>query len=77
MAEQKLGSVGEATETYAKGVATASVAITPVTTAFGLSLSGQLNVSQDAALLIAYLAAKIGGPVPAEIASFLETALKL
>ncbi len=77
MAEQKLGSVGEATETYAKGVASTSVAITPIATAFGLLLSGQLNASLDASVLIAYLAAKIGGPVPAEIASFLETAIKL
>ncbi len=73
--EQSLGNLGSASETYAKGVAGASAVLNLPATAFGLSLSIQANASLDAKILVAYLAAKIGGPVPAEVASFIELAL--
>jgi hypothetical protein len=75
MGEQKIGSVGSASESYAKGVASADASVSVPQNAFGLSVSLQLNVSLDAKILIGYLAGKIGGPVPAEVASFLELAL--
>lgn len=75
--EQKLGSFGDVQESYAKGVASLSATAALPATEFGLQVSVKLEGSIDAKVLVAYLAAKIGGPVPAEVASFLETALAL
>lgn len=73
--EQALGNVGKADESYAKGVASASVSVAVPATSYGLSLNVSVGANLDAKILIAYLAAKIGGTVPAEVASFLEAAL--
>lgn len=73
--EQAIGNVGKADETYSKGVAGASVSLAVLPTAYGLSFGVSVNASLDAKILIGYLAARIGGPVPAEVALFLETAL--
>jgi hypothetical protein len=73
--EQNLGTMGQVVESYSKGVVSAAANANLPATAFGLSLTLQANVSLDAKVLIGYLAAKIGGPVPAEVAAFLETAL--
>lgn len=73
--EQKLGSVGVADESFSKGVASTSASAEIPATSFGLSGSVQLKLDLDAKILVGYLAAKIGGPVPAEVASFIELAL--
>jgi hypothetical protein len=64
------------TESFASGVASAKVSVLVPQTAWGLTLKLPLELDLDATVLIAYLAAKIGGPIPAEVAVFLETALK-
>ena len=74
--DQKLGSFGDATETFSAGVAKAAVTAVLPATSFGLTGSVQVALSLDAGTLIAFIAAKIGGPVPAEVAAFLEAALK-
>lgn len=74
--EQKLGSVGLADESYAKGVASAKASVTVPSTAYGLKLNVSVEADLDASVLIGYLAGKIGGPIPAEVASFIELALK-
>lgn len=73
--DQNIGSVGKASESYSKGVATASAEVALPNTSFGLTVSLEANVSLDAKVLIAFLATKVGGPVPAEVASFIEAAL--
>lgn len=73
--DQKLGSVGQADESYSKGVASASASVAVPQTSYGLTLKLTAEADLDAKVLIGYLAAKIGGPVPAEVASFLESAL--
>lgn len=73
--EQQLGNVGQAVESYSKGVASASANLAVAQTAYGLSAKVGLELDLDAKVLIAYLAAKIGGPIPAEVAAFLESAL--
>lgn len=75
-ATQKLGALGSVQESYAAGVASVSGSVALPATAFGLSASADLKLSLDAKALIEYIAAKIGGPVPAEVAAFLEMALK-
>ncbi len=77
MAEQQLGTFGEVTETFSKGVAKATLSAALPPTSFGLKLNVSVDGSLDAKSLIDYLAAKIGGPVPAEVASFIEAALAL
>jgi hypothetical protein len=74
-ATQNLGSVGELTESYSAGVASASASAALPVTSFGLTLNVQATASLDAKVLIAYLAAKLGGPIPAEVAAFLESVL--
>ena len=75
-AEQKIGNVGSASESFAAGIAKASVAADLPPMSFGLKASVQVNLELDSSALIEFLAKKIGGPVPAEVASFLEMALK-
>lgn len=74
--EQKLGNVGVADESYADGVATAKATVSVPQTAYGLKLNVSIEADMDASVLVGYLAAKIGGPIPAEVASFIELALK-
>jgi hypothetical protein len=74
--EQSIGNVGNAVESYAKGVASAVATVAVPQTAYGLTLKISAEADLDSAVLIAYLAAKIGGVVPAEVAAFLELALK-
>lgn len=74
-ATQKLGSVGTATETFAAGVETAAVAVSLPETAWGLTVGVQANQSLDAKKMITYMAAKIGGPIPAEVAVFVDSYL--
>lgn len=74
--QQALGTLGQVTETYSGGVASAQVAVNVPQTSYGLSINVQATASLSATTLIGYLAAKIGGPVPAEVAAFLEMALK-
>jgi hypothetical protein len=74
-ATQPLGSFGSASEDYSAGVGSASASAAIPATTFGLSGQVQVTVSLDAKILIGYLAGKIGGPVPAEVAAFLEAAL--
>lgn len=73
--EQNIGSVGNATETYSKGVASAVATVAVPQTSYGLTLKVSAEADLDAKVLVAYLAAKIGGPVPAEVAAFIELAL--
>lgn len=74
-ATQKLGDFGSATESLAAGVASVAASAALPLNAFGLSLSVEVKAALDAKVLIGYLAAKIGGPVPSEVAAFLEAAL--
>lgn len=74
--EQKLGNIGVADESYASGVAKATATVSVPQTSYGLTLKLSAEADLDAAVLIDFLAKKIGGPVPAEVASFLELALK-
>lgn len=74
-ATQQIGSVGSVTESFSAGVAAVEASLVLPQTAWGLSGSLPLKLSLDSKVLIAYLAAKIGGPIPAEVASFLEMAL--
>ena len=74
--EQNLGTLGTVTESYAAGVAGVVVAAALPPTAFGLQFNLSLSGSLDASTLIGYLAGKVGGPIPAEVAAFLELALK-
>lgn len=74
-ATQKIGSVGQVTENFDKGVASASGSAALPPTNFGLSVGVQVTASLDAKILIGFLAAKIGGPIPAEVAAFLEATL--
>lgn len=73
--EQNLGTFGTATESYSKGVASAQVQGNLPANAFGLSLQVSVTGSINAETLISYLAGKIGGAVPAEVASFINLAL--
>ena len=73
--QQKIGDVGSISETFATGVAAVSAQLNLPATTFGLQIGVAVNGTLDAKILIAYLAAKIGGPIPAEVASFLEAAL--
>lgn len=75
--EQKLGNIAVLDESYSKGVVSASGSAALPVNAFGLSLGVQVNATLDAKILIGYLAAKIGGPIPAEVAAFLESALAI
>lgn len=75
--EQAIGSYGKLDETYSKGVASASGSFSAPANEFGLSLSLQLKADLDAKTLVAYLAAKVGGPIPAEVAAFIESALAI
>lgn len=74
--EQKVGNFITADESYAAGVAGAKAVATVPQTAYGLKLNVSVEADLDAGVLIGYLAGKIGGPVPAEVASFLQLALK-
>jgi hypothetical protein len=73
--EQNIGNVGQVTESYSKGVVSATGAVALPANPWGLTVGLQVNASLDAKILIAYLAAKVGGPVPATVAEFLESAL--
>jgi hypothetical protein len=73
--EQNIGNVGIVTESYAAGVASAVVAVAVPPTSYGLNVKLSAELDLDAKVLIGYLAAKIGGPVPAEVATFIEGAL--
>ncbi len=75
--EQNLGNLGKVDESYAKGVANASVTFALPTNSFGLSVKANIEADLDAKTLVAFLAAKIGGPIPAEVASFIEAALAI
>jgi hypothetical protein len=75
-ASQNLGSVATVTESYSAGVGSAGIAANLPQTVWGLSGNVALNLKLDASVLIAYLAAKIGGPIPTEVAAFLEATLK-
>lgn len=77
MAEQNIGSVGSVTESYSKGVASVDAEVKLPQTSYGLEVVVSIKGDLDASKLIAYLAGKIGGPIPAEVASFLEGALKV
>lgn len=74
--EQAIGSLGQAVESFSKGVASASAGVAVAQTAYGLSLKLSVEADLDASVLVAFLAAKIGGPIPAEVATFIEMALK-
>jgi hypothetical protein len=74
-ATQALGSLGTATESLSAGVASAKASGALAQTAWGLSLNVSVEADLDAKKLIGYLAGKIGGPIPAEVATFLEAAL--
>ena len=74
--EQQIGSLGSITESYAAGVVSAAGSLAIPPTSFGLGGSVQLSLTLSAPLLIAYLASKIGGAVPADVATFIEAALK-
>jgi len=67
--------LGELSESYAAGVASAECSVVLPKTAFGLSLTLDVKGSLDATVLIPYLAAKAGGEVPAEIAKWLTKVL--
>lgn len=73
--EQKIGSVGDIQESYSKGVVSVQGSAAFPANSFGLSLKVSIEGDLDAKVLIGYLAQKIGGPIPAEVASFLELAL--
>ncbi len=72
---QSLPNLGSVSESYAAGVASANASLALPETAWGLTIAVQASASLDAKKLIGYLAAKAGGPVPAEVASFIEAAL--
>lgn len=75
--EQKIGDVGVMDESYAKGVASVTATISVPSTSYGLSIKISAEADLDAKILIGYLAGKIGGPIPAEVAAFLENALAI
>jgi len=75
-ASQNIGSDVKVSESLAAGVVSVSGSAALPATDFGLTLSVQVTGGLDASVLISFLAAKIGGPVPAEVAAFLEAALK-
>jgi hypothetical protein len=74
--EQQVNQFIKTDESYSKGVAQATATVAVPQTAWGLSLDVTAVAKLDAPTLIGYLAGKIGGPIPAEVALFLETALK-
>jgi hypothetical protein len=74
--EQQIGNYVKADETFSGGIATAKVTAAVPQTSYGLKLNVTIEADMDAGVLIGYLAGKIGGPVPAEVASFIQLALK-
>lgn len=75
-ADQTLNQFVSTSESYAAGVASAKASVSVPQTSYGLTLKISAEADLDAGTLIGYLAAKIGGPIPAEVAVFLESALK-
>lgn len=73
--EQKVGNYAVADESYSAGVATAKATVAIPETKYGLKVNVSVEADLDAKTLVGYLAAKIGGPVPTEVAAFIESAL--
>lgn len=67
----KLGTVGEYSVEFKDGLLVASM------NAGADGINGSLSISVSGKSIIDGIAAKIGGPIPAEIALFLESSLGL
>lgn len=77
LVNEKIGNIGSVDVAFKGGALVLSAVIQAANPAYGLKFSNTTELSVGPKEILDALSAKIGGPVPAAVAKFLEDALAL